>query len=575
MNDKELENALRMQKMKRTFIPKQKSRYAVKSFQKTVSHSSDRLKDFSSSSGSESRQQSAAAENRLPEDLQRYHRRIQHGREQAVRGTNRIAHTVKKEVVNAPTRIRNASRKSKAAYRTVKSVPAKAKRVVKTAKAAAEAAKKSVEAVRTAKQAIQLAARAAKEGAKVAVKIGVRIAQVIGKVVAALSKVIAKAVAAIISLGWPAVLVVLIIVIVIGGLVVLLGSSPAGAFMGMNAQQVSASATGETVPTSTFSEARNTLEAEMDVKIQELFDSVKTTHPNTVMTVTNDGDSYFNWRDIVTVYVSMYWRGDGTDVSNMTDERIDQLRKVFFDMNSLTYTLTEIPSATPTPTPTPKVTPKPTPKASISITPTATPTPVPKQYELSITIVRKSAEEMTWMYVMTDDQKAMYAQLLEYTPNIWAGLLGGISIPCTNEELDALIAKLPDGTGKSILLTASSMLGWPYSQANASLQTGYTDCSFLAQTAYASIGVTLPRVAASQAEWCVQNGHEITFNMLQPGDLIFYSLKNNGDFRNVSHVSIYCGGGMVIEASSSLNAVVYRPIWGTEDIVCIAHPFNG
>lgn len=569
MNDKELENALRMQKMKRTFIPKQKARYAGKSFQKTVSHSSERLKDFSSSSGSESRQQSAAVENRLPEDIQLYYRRIQHGKEQAVRGTNRFAHTVKKEVVNAPTRIRNVSRNSKAAYRTVKNIPAKAKRVIKTARTAAEVAKKSVEAVRTAKQAIQLAARAAKEGAKVAVKIGVKIAQVVGKVVAALSKVIAKAVAAIISLGWPAVLVVLIIVIVIGGLVVLLGSSPAGAFMGMNAQQVSASGTGETVPTSTFSEVRTILETEMDVKIQELYDSVKTTHPNTVMTVTNDGDSYFNWRDIVTVYVSVYWRGDGTDINNMTDERIEQLRKVFFDMNTLTYTLTEIPSASPTPTPTPKTTPKP--KASVSITPTATPTPVPKQYELSITIVRKSAEEMTWTYVMTEDQKAMYAQLLEYTPNIWAGLLGDISIPCTNEELDALIAKLPDGTGKSILLTASSMLGWPYSQENASLRTGYTDCSFLAQTAYASIGVSLPRVASDQAKWCADSGYEISYNMLQPGDLIFYSLKNNGEFRNVSHVSIYCGGGMVIEASSSLNAVVYRPIWGTEDIVCFAH----
>jgi len=570
MNDKEVQKAIRKQKMKRTFVPKQKTRYAAKSFQKTVSHSSERLKDFSATSGSESRQQSAAAENRLPEDLQRYHKRIQHGREHVVRETSKFSRNVKKEVVNAPSRIRSVSCKSKAAYRSVKSAPAKAKRAVKTTKAAVEAAKKSVESVRNAKQAAQLAAKAAKEGAKATVKVGVKIAQVVSKIIVALSKLIAKAVAALVSLGWPALIVVLVIVLVIGGLVVLMGSSPAGAFMGLNAQQVS-SASGGAVPTSTFTEARNILEAEMDVKIQDLYESVKATHPNTILTITNDGDSYFNWRDIVTVYVSMHWRGDGTDVTNMTDERIDQLRKVFFDMNALTYTLTEIPS--PSPTPTPK--PKPTPKGSPSITPTATPTPVPKQYELSVTIVRKSAEEMTWTYGMTEDQKAMYAQLLEYSPNIWAGLLGGISIPCTNEELDALIAKLPEGTGKNILMAASQKLGWPYSQALASESSGYSDCSFLAQSAYSKVSVSLPRTSYAQAEWCVQNGYEITYNMLQPGDLIFYSLKNNGEFRNVSHVSIYCGGGMVIEASSSLDAVVYRPIWGTEDIVCIAHPYNG
>jgi cell wall-associated NlpC family hydrolase len=572
MNDKDVDKAIAKMKRKPIYVPKHRPIYTAKSVSKVMNRSSERLKAFAgSSSGSDNRNQTAAAENRLPDDLQRYHRRIQHGRDQALRDTKKITHTVHKEIKNAPVQLRKVGRKSKAAYRSIKSVPQKAKRAVKTAKAAAEAAKKSVEAVRNAKQAAQLAAKAAKEGAKVAVKIGVKVAQVISKIIVALSKAIAKVVAALVEIGAPAILIVLVVIIVIGGLVVLLGSSPAGAFMGMNAQQVAPSAGSETVQASTFSEARDTLEAEMDGKIQDLYDGVKATHPNTILTITNDGDSYFNWRDIVMIYVSMYWKGDGTDINNMTDDRVDQLRKVFFDMNALTYTLTEIPSATPTPSPTPK----PTPKSSPSITPTVTPTPIPKQYELSVTIVRKSAEEMTWEYGMTKDQKAMYDQLLEYTPNIWAGLLGGISIPCTNEELDALIAKLPDGTGKSILLAASQKLGWPYSQALASEASGYSDCSFLAQSAYARVGVVLPRTSYAQAEWCVENGYEITYNMLQPGDLIFYSLKNNGEFRNVSHVSIYCGGGMVIEASSSLDAVVYRPIWGTEDIVCIAHPFNG
>lgn len=140
-------------------------------------------------------------------------------------------------------------------------------------------------------------------------------------------------------------------------------------------------------------------------------------------------------------------------------------------------------------------------------------------------------------------------------------------------DLYAYLLTLPDSRGRTVLFTASNMLGWPYSQEKASLKTGYTDCSFLSQTAYASIGVDIPRVASDQAKWCVDNGYEITYGDLQPGDLIFYALSTTNEYRSITHVAIYCGSGMVIEASSSQNAVVYRPVWGHDQIVCVAHPF--
>lgn len=141
-------------------------------------------------------------------------------------------------------------------------------------------------------------------------------------------------------------------------------------------------------------------------------------------------------------------------------------------------------------------------------------------------------------------------------------------------DLSAYLDSLPTSKGKIILASASTMLGWQYSQEKASTTSGYTDCSFLVQNAYARIGVSLPRTSYAQAEWCVENGYEISFCELQPGDLIFYSLSTTKDFRSVTHVAIYCGEGMLIEASSSLNAVVYRPTWGLNQIVCVAHPFT-
>lgn len=59
---------------------------------------------------------------------------------------------------------------------------------------------------------------------------------------------------------------------------------------------------------------------------------------------------------------------------------------------------------------------------------------------------------------------------------------------------------------------------------------------------------------------------------MQPGDLIFYSYERNGRFMNISHVAIYAGDGMVVEAANKRLGVVYRPIQGKSSIVMIGRP---
>ena len=128
-----------------------------------------------------------------------------------------------------------------------------------------------------------------------------------------------------------------------------------------------------------------------------------------------------------------------------------------------------------------------------------------------------------------------------------------------------------DATGKSIVELAASRLGDPYSQAKAG-QGDYTDCSYLAQWCYKQKGVDLPRTAAEQCKYCEENGMTVSKSELQPGDLVFWSFKENGRYKDVSHVGIYAGNGEVIDASSSKGQVVHRDIFSEGAIVSCGRP---
>lgn len=87
--------------------------------------------------------------------------------------------------------------------------------------------------------------------------------------------------------------------------------------------------------------------------------------------------------------------------------------------------------------------------------------------------------------------------------------------------------------GKAIAF-AYAQLGKPY--VWGATGPGSYDCSGLVQAAWASAGVSIPRVTYDQ--WA--SLPHISSSSLQPGDLLFY----NGE----GHVSMYVGGGYIIDA---------------------------
>lgn len=121
---------------------------------------------------------------------------------------------------------------------------------------------------------------------------------------------------------------------------------------------------------------------------------------------------------------------------------------------------------------------------------------------------------------------------------------------------------------------AQKRLGFPYSQPRRDSGIAY-DCSSLVYWAYRDAGVNIDPVnchtAASIAEYLEANGKGIDAGDLKAGDLIFYSYKQNGRYKNISHVAMVCDNGLMVQASSTLGRVVMSEI-SLSKAVSIARP---
>jgi cell wall-associated NlpC family hydrolase len=103
------------------------------------------------------------------------------------------------------------------------------------------------------------------------------------------------------------------------------------------------------------------------------------------------------------------------------------------------------------------------------------------------------------------------------------------------------------GIGVAALRAAASQLGKPYVWG-AEGPSSY-DCSGLTSWAFSHAGVTLPRSSSQQANV----GTPVSWADLQPGDLVFY-------YHPVSHVGIYAGNGVFINAPESGDVVRYQTL---------------
>lgn len=103
------------------------------------------------------------------------------------------------------------------------------------------------------------------------------------------------------------------------------------------------------------------------------------------------------------------------------------------------------------------------------------------------------------------------------------------------------------GIGENIVSWAQSKIGIPYVYGGDT-DSGY-DCSGLTYKAYASQGITIPRVAQDQ----YNNANKVSFDDLHVGDLVFFATGSGQNY--VSHVGIYTGNGKFIHSPNSRSKV--------------------
>lgn len=151
-----------------------------------------------------------------------------------------------------------------------------------------------------------------------------------------------------------------------------------------------------------------------------------------------------------------------------------------------------------------------------------------------------------------------------------------------NEDQEKMLTSMMDSdlwneyyssaAGETVATLAMTKIGCKYDQ-NRRMEEGYYDCSSLVYRLYKEVGIELPSVADTQGEYCFKNAMIINKEDLKPGDLIFYSYEENGCFRNISHVAIYVGNGMMVHAAGKARGVVMDPIRDS-NVVFYARPYK-
>ncbi len=111
----------------------------------------------------------------------------------------------------------------------------------------------------------------------------------------------------------------------------------------------------------------------------------------------------------------------------------------------------------------------------------------------------------------------------------------------------AQAAPAASSTGQAIADAVRSKIGAPY--AWGATGPSAFDCSGLTTWAYQQVGKSIPRTSQAQAA----QGQRVPLDQLQPGDIIAY-------YGGATHVGIYVGNGMIVDALNSGTPVGERPL---------------
>ncbi|WP_209280726.1 C40 family peptidase [Paenibacillus athensensis] len=398
-------------------------------------------------------------------------------------------------------------------------------------------AKPKMNAVETAKRATQMAmaTRRTLQRAQIAARLNLRIIKMVVRAAA----MFVKGLAALLGVS-STVIVLLCIMMAIAAVI----SSPFGIFV---------SGENKDADVKPLPRIVQELDAEFEAKLREMQQSAGNVDRVEIhYTDSADNTRIDNWADIIAVFAvkTVTDTKNGMDVVSLDATRIGIIHEVFWEMNQWESHVEMIEH-----------------KETVTVQHKdgsySEETTTSYEHILHITINSRTAEQQAEAYHFTSEQMDLMKEMLsaEFRPMMFAILGKEADNGLTPKQLELVQQHLPEGElGSEAVKLALTRLGDPYSQPKAG-QDNFTDCSYLVQWVYRQFGISLPRTAAEQARYLLENGLTINFAELAPGDLIFWSYEQNGRFMNISHVGIYAGNGKVIDASSSRGQVMYRDLF--------------
>lgn len=325
-----------------------------------------------------------------------------------------------------------AIKKVGAEKQTVKTVHNEAHKIKQSKKsldATAKSIKKADKTVKTAKNTVKTTASTTKITAEVAkktkqtaqatVRVTIKTVKVATKVVIGAGKAVVagvKSIGAIIAGGGVPAVVVIIIICLIGAI----GGTCFGIFL----------ANDETTGTNkTMSQAISELTSEHYANLT----AMKASYTYDLLEV--QGNTSINWKDVLAVYAVKTTSGENPlEVVTLDDTKIDLLRGIMKDMNTMTGVIT------------PKVVAETTVTTDENGNSVKTTTYVTKKV-LTVSILQLSIDEISALYNFNDEQKALLEELMSEEYNdLWAELLG------TSGQIIQ---------GKSSLV-GTGMFAWPF-----------------------------------------------------------------------------------------------------------------
>ena len=366
----------------------------------------------------------------------------------------------------------------------------------------------------------------------------------------------ARSLIAVLMTGGSTVVSLVLVICLIG----LLIASPFGIFFsGEN------SGTGYTMP-----EAVSVLNGEFAARIEQ----IKAENPYDELDMDNAGSAAMisNWRDVLAVYAVRTTTDNASpdEVATLTEEKMEILREIFWDMNAISYHLETVSGGED--------------EGDTVI--------------LRITVTVKDHLQMADEYRFNADQRKLLEELVqpEYQ-ELFAALTGSYQdIELSPDEVAKIIENLPadlSAERRQVVLTAYQLLGKVhYFWGGKSLIIGWDSRWGMPMKVTAEGSSTTGTVrpfgldCSGMVDWVFYNqsggqyviGHgggataqhsycaPIAWGDAQPGDLVFYPED--------SHVGIVCGFDssgniMVIHCASSENNVV---VTGKSGFTSIGRP---